>query len=190
MFVWVAVLLAQFVVPLAAAVVASNPVGGGSIPIAHGRERISANFGAKVPGDRGVCPICFSVLAKRPRASALLDRRANNTFSRLISDSAAKMTGGSPERRPPHLIRGRRGPKPESRHPDKGFPADFTTGRRRPLVHRRIHFVHAPVHQAFVDASTFQTSAVASVWVDALGRSDPTSTVTAFRRGPAPRSCE
>ena len=46
--------------------------------------------------------------------------------------------------------------------------------RRRPtrryLVHRRIHFVHAPVHQAFVDASTFQTSAVASVWVDALAR--------------------
>ena len=35
-------------------------------------------------------------------------------------------------------------------------------------MHRRIHFVHAPVHQAFVDASTFQTSAVASVWVDAL----------------------
>ncbi len=53
-----------------------------------------------------------------------------------------------------------------------GFPKDqaepSTLGRAE-LVHRRIHFVHAPVHQAFVDASTFQTSAVASVWVDALG---------------------
>ena len=54
------------------------------------------------------------------------------------------------------------------------------------LVHRRIHFVHAPVHQAFVDASTFQTSAVASVWVDALGREpwrDPTARGLRFGSG-------